>query len=154
MVLFRPFQSHHVSNGAIQVMSRKPLDVAHINLRIRESLRKKLADEAEKHRFSLNNEIRVRLEASFERQGFQSLTESGALLIAAQKLFTEATADLAQRLHSLDKQGDLLRASEALVLATEQGKQRGIKDAVARVKQIKDAIDEAAAATVRSLPTT
>jgi Arc-like DNA binding domain len=47
-------------------MPRKPVDTAHINLRIRESLRRKLAREAEKHRTSLNNEIRVRLEDSLK----------------------------------------------------------------------------------------
>jgi hypothetical protein len=49
-------------------MARKPVDTAHINLRIRESLRRKLELEADKHQTSLNNEIRVRLEVSLDRQ--------------------------------------------------------------------------------------
>ncbi len=61
-------------------MSRKSIDIAHVNLRIRESLRKRLAQEAKKHGFSLNNEIRVRLEASFEREASQSIAESAARL--------------------------------------------------------------------------
>jgi hypothetical protein len=47
-------------------MARKPLDIANINLRIRESLRAKLEREAKKNRTSLNNEIRLRLEDSLE----------------------------------------------------------------------------------------
>jgi hypothetical protein len=48
--------------------ARKPHDIVNFNLRIRESLRAKLAREAEKHHTSLNNEIRVRLEVSL-REG-------------------------------------------------------------------------------------
>jgi hypothetical protein len=54
-------------------MSRKPLDVAHVNPRIRESLRAKLAREAEKNRVSLNTEIRMRLEASLEKAAIRDL---------------------------------------------------------------------------------
>jgi len=128
-------------------MPRKSVDIAHVNLRIRESLRKKLADEAEKHRFSLNTEIRVRLEASFERQAFGSLAESTAFLVAAHKR-------LDARLRGLDRQGDLLRASEALLRAIEQGEHKAIKDAAAQVKQTTDMIDEEAKATVRRSQTT
>jgi Arc-like DNA binding domain len=46
---------------------RKPIDTAHVNLRIRESLRAKLEREAKAHRTSLNNEIRLRLEDSLEK---------------------------------------------------------------------------------------
>jgi hypothetical protein len=76
---------------------RKSVDIVHVNVRIREALRKKLADEAAKHRVSLNNEIRARLEASFEREGLQSLAESAATITAAHKSFTEAADDLARR---------------------------------------------------------
>ena len=48
-------------------MSRQPHDIANVNLRIRETLRAKLERAAHQHRFSLNNEIRLRLEDSFER---------------------------------------------------------------------------------------
>ena len=49
------------------VRMRKPVDTAHVNLRIRESLRAKLEREAKAHRTSLNNEIRLRLEDSLEK---------------------------------------------------------------------------------------
>ena len=68
-------------------MPRKPIDIAHINLRIRESLRKKLAAEAKKHGFSLNNEIRARLEESFEREGLKSISEIAAGLAETQEVF-------------------------------------------------------------------
>jgi hypothetical protein len=45
---------------------RKPTDVIQINLRLRESLRRKLERSAAKHRSTLSNEIRIRLEDSFE----------------------------------------------------------------------------------------
>ncbi|HMF19277.1 MAG TPA: toxin-antitoxin system HicB family antitoxin [Gemmataceae bacterium] len=49
-------------------MSRKPTDTTHISLRIRESLRRRLEREAEKHRTSLNTMIRLKLEDSFAEQ--------------------------------------------------------------------------------------
>jgi hypothetical protein len=57
-------------------MPRKPTDTTHISLRIRESLRRKLEREADKHQTSLNNEIRLRLEDSFEAQARRELPES------------------------------------------------------------------------------
>src|SRR5262249_39352115 len=54
-------------------MTRKPHDIANFNLRIRESLRAKLAREAEKNHTSLNNEIRRRLEASLEKAAVRDL---------------------------------------------------------------------------------
>jgi hypothetical protein len=47
-------------------LPRKPHAIAHVNVRLREHLRAKLAREAERHQTSLNNEIRIRLEKSFE----------------------------------------------------------------------------------------
>lgn len=54
-------------------MPRKPQDIINFNLRIRESLRAKLAREAEKNHTSLNNEIRLRLEASLEKAAVRDL---------------------------------------------------------------------------------
>jgi Arc-like DNA binding domain len=47
-------------------LPRKPADVAHINFRIREHLRRKLEAEAKRHQVSLNSEMHSRLEQSFE----------------------------------------------------------------------------------------
>src|SRR5262249_9493899 len=54
-------------------MPRKPTDTTHISLRIRETLRRKLEREADKHQTSLNNEIRLRLEDSFQVQARKDL---------------------------------------------------------------------------------
>jgi len=56
-------------------MSRQPHAIVSINLRIRETLRGKLEREAERHRFSLNNEIRLRLEDSFTREASRVLDD-------------------------------------------------------------------------------
>jgi 7-keto-8-aminopelargonate synthetase-like enzyme len=56
-------------------MSRQPHEIANINLRIRETLRAKLEREAKRHRFSLNNEIRLRLEDSFTRAATRTLDD-------------------------------------------------------------------------------
>jgi hypothetical protein len=47
-------------------MTRTPTDVAHINLRLRESLRHKLEVEAKRHQVNLNSEMIRRLESSFD----------------------------------------------------------------------------------------
>jgi hypothetical protein len=54
---------------------RKPTDTAHINLRIRERLRAKLAAEAERNRVSMNAEILRRLEESFETKDLATIAE-------------------------------------------------------------------------------
>jgi hypothetical protein len=59
-------------------MPRKPVDIAHVNVRIREALRRKLAHEAEKHRTSLNNEIRIRLEDSLKAAALRDIEEIAA----------------------------------------------------------------------------
>jgi hypothetical protein len=58
-------------------MSRKPREPLHtFPLRIRERLRAKIERAAQQHRCSMNNEIRLRLEDSFERIGLsRSLSE-------------------------------------------------------------------------------
>jgi hypothetical protein len=48
-------------------MPRQTHEVASFTLRIRESLRSRLLREAERHHFTLNNEIRIRLEDSLNR---------------------------------------------------------------------------------------
>jgi hypothetical protein len=127
-------------------MSRKPTDTAHVNLRIRESLRKKLADEAEDRHWSLNNEIRWRLEASFERQDLLSLADTASGLETVVLRFS-------QQFHELGKQGDLLRAAEALVKAIEQNDPDAIKDGVIRVRQTINMIETEAKAIPRRMHT-
>jgi hypothetical protein len=47
---------------------RKLTDVVQVNLRLRESLRRRLEEEAEKRGFSFNAELTRRLEQSLERE--------------------------------------------------------------------------------------
>jgi hypothetical protein len=49
-------------------MRRHPNDIVQIGLRLRESLRRKLEREADNHRISLNAEIVLRLQDSFEER--------------------------------------------------------------------------------------
>src|SRR5262249_44846276 len=53
-------------------MARKPADSYTFTLRIRESLRRELEREAEKHRTSLNTMIRLKLEDAFDAQDLRT----------------------------------------------------------------------------------
>jgi len=99
-------------------MPRKPTDTTHISLRIRESLRRKLEREADKHQTSLNNEIRLRLEDSFEAQARRDLPETvqdlkttAAKISAARKLseLEEQIAQAAAQSNDLGEIKTLLR---------------------------------------------
>ena len=57
-------------------MPRKPTETVQVNLRMKESLRRKLEREASKHFVSLNKEMTMRIEDSFEKAArgtFESL---------------------------------------------------------------------------------
>jgi Arc-like DNA binding domain len=70
-------------------LPRKPADIAHVNLRIREHLRRKLEAEAKRHQVSLNSEVMQRLEASFEDK--------------ARNDFTTIAQDISLRMTDLDQ---------------------------------------------------
>jgi hypothetical protein len=59
-------------------MSRKPEERVQVNLRIKEALRRKLADAAANHRVTFNKEMEMRLEDSFVRQSGRSFEEINA----------------------------------------------------------------------------
>jgi hypothetical protein len=59
---------------------RNPNVTVQVNLRIKESLRRKLEREADKHQTSLNNEMRLRLEDSFEATAERDLVGTAARL--------------------------------------------------------------------------
>ena len=86
-------------------MARKQTDIAHINLRIRENLRRKLEREAKAHQFSLNNEIRLRLEDSFEQQARRDLDSISNDMMANWFRYGE-------RFLALSLEDDLARALE------------------------------------------
>ena len=89
-------------------MPREPVDIVHVNLRIRENLRRDLEHEAKKHQVSLNYEITSRLQQTFEQQHI---------------LYTHQLAESAGRMllplieggQDLNLQGDLIRAIETLI---------------------------------------
>jgi hypothetical protein len=56
-------------------MPRPTHEVASFTLRIRESLRRRLEREAQRHHFTLNNEIRIRLEDSLNRDAVRVLDD-------------------------------------------------------------------------------
>jgi hypothetical protein len=84
---------------------RSPDTTVQVNLRIKESLRRKLEREANKHQTSLNNEMRLRLEDSFKAQ---ELRDHGEL--------NQHTKTLLERqgrhLTLYELQQDLIRAME------------------------------------------
>ena len=52
----------------MDTVARKPDETVQVNLRIKESFRRKLEGEAAKHQVSLNKEMIMRLEDSFQRK--------------------------------------------------------------------------------------
>jgi hypothetical protein len=89
-------------------MSRKPTDIAHVNLRIREPLRRELEREAKAHQVSLNYEITSRLQHTCEQRHLLTLhqvTENAGRMLLP----------LIERGHELNLQGDLVRAIETLI---------------------------------------
>jgi Arc-like DNA binding dprotein len=65
----RPITSavdHPGQRAAMPRREREPHEIVHINLRLREALRRQLASEAERHHTSLNNEIVLRLQDSLQ----------------------------------------------------------------------------------------
>ncbi len=72
-------------------MPRKPVDIAHVNLRIREHLRKRLETAAKRHQVSLNSEVMQRLETSFDdkaRNDFVTIAQDISLKIGDLDLLT------------------------------------------------------------------
>jgi hypothetical protein len=54
---------------------KKPADLVHINLRLREDLRQQLEDAAKQRGVTLSTEIRMRLDDSFEREPTRKLED-------------------------------------------------------------------------------
>jgi Arc-like DNA binding domain len=85
-------------------MSRRPAETVQINLRIKEGLRRRLEREAERHKVSMNMEIRMRLEDSLEAQALKSLEasaadlETNALRLGALVVRLELSQQLAEKL--------------------------------------------------------
>jgi hypothetical protein len=93
--------------------TRKETALLQYKLRIREALRRKIAKAAEKRGVSANYEMTWRLEQSFEREDMFSIHDVAEDLRIV-------WARCGNAFHELNKQGDLMRAAEALMKAVEQ----------------------------------
>jgi hypothetical protein len=91
-------------------MPRKSTEIVPIMLRIREDLRRKLEREAKRHRTSLNAEMNMRLEDSFDqaaRRSNESVAadlETNALRLGALVTRLELSEQLAERLAQTNDQ--------------------------------------------------
>jgi Arc-like DNA binding domain len=79
-------------------MPRKPSAVLDYKLRIRESLRRQLAQAAEKHGVSMNAEMVRRLEESFTRESNRSIGENARLIQTSAESIIAATRVLEAKL--------------------------------------------------------
>ncbi len=129
-------------------MARKPSDTAQLKLRIREDLRRRLERAARKRAVSLNFEMTDRLKESFDREAQRTIDAVGSDIAGHWARFGGAW-------HELNKQGDLVRASTALIeqLPAEVQEREAIKKAVAQVKKIIRLIEHEAALMIRGMST-
>ena len=88
--------------------ARKPTDTVQVNLRIKESERRRLEQAAKKSGVSLNGEMAARPERTLEQEWFLTIDQLGENV-------KRALYPLLEGAHELNKQGDLIRATEALI---------------------------------------
>jgi HicB family len=111
-------------------MARRPNETVQINLRLKESLRRKLEREALKHGISLNIEMRVRLEDSFKAQAMHNLEDvANDLKInwrrwAQRFLLLELQEDLAEAM-SRSKDPEVAKAAQVWLLTKRSWPPRG-----------------------------
>jgi HicB family len=116
-------------------MARKPADIVQPSLRIRDDLHRRLEQAAKKRGVSLNFEMTNRLKESFDREAYRTIDGVASDLENVWTRFAEV-------LHNDSLQGELLRATEALVeqLPAEIRERATIKEAVERVQKAITAI--------------
>jgi hypothetical protein len=112
---------------------RKPSDYAPYNLRIRQELRQRIAKAAAKNQTSENNEMRVRLEKSFEMDDQFTLS-----MITAD--MAKQWARWGETFYNARRMEDLLRATEQLIAAVERGEAVG--EQIERAKAVMKTIDK------------
>lgn len=93
-------------------MSRSPTDSVECKLRIRESLRARLAAEAERNRVSVNSEMTRRLEASLE-------DKPRATLATAAEDYGTSARDIRQVTTEMENEWAGLRATQTLMLLVD-----------------------------------
>jgi uncharacterized protein YecA (UPF0149 family) len=130
-------------------MPRRPTEVVQVNLRLRERLRRRLEQAARKRDVSLNFEMHSRLEQSFEQQDQRGLDNVRADF----ELLLERSA---KAVHEQNKQGDLLRAAEALLAQVDapEATVDEIRQAATQVRQVIAMIDAELKLAARRMHTT
>ena len=113
-------------------MARKPSDVIQIKIRVREDLRRRLEQAANKADRSINSEMASRLANSFNLPKLNEIT--GRL----ENVYTRLAHDLRDR----SQREDLMRAAEYLIeqLPTEVQGREAVKRAIAEVQNAITAI--------------
>ena len=103
--------------------ARKPTDIVQVNLRLRESLRRRLEREAEKRGLSFNAELTRRLEESFEREELNEALRTVILQVLTQEGLAETLkTGIAQALRDTDFYGGLARGHTGEVLRDIEAK--------------------------------
>jgi hypothetical protein len=129
-------------------MARKLTDVVQVNLRLREKLRRQLEKAAARRQVSLNYEMTSRIQETFDRKSLFDLdTVAGDMSIAWGRY--------SALFHTLNLQGDLMRAAETLVQQLEKTERddKAITKAVDKVKQVIKVIGLAGAKMPREMHT-
>jgi hypothetical protein len=128
-------------------MARKPSAILQYKLRIREPLRRRIEKAATKNGVSANAEMNSRLERSFNQESVRSID-----VVATHLSNTVDRIDTVA--HGLNKQGDLLRVTEALLQALDAGNGKSIAEAAEKAKQVVGMINIEAARVLRKMHTT
>jgi hypothetical protein len=127
-------------------MARKTTAIVQFSLRIREGLRRRLEAKAKTRGVSANYEITSRLERSLDEESLLTLSNISSDMAINWARYRDA-------FHELNKQGDLLKAAEALVEQVKQLPDANIKKAVADVERVVRMIDSEAARLARQMHT-
>jgi hypothetical protein len=130
-------------------VSRKPSATLQYKLRIREALRRRI-EQAAKGRpipVSANYEMVSRLEQSFEKESLWTLAGVAADMSNIWDRYGKA-------IDELNKQGDLIRAVEALLKLPAKADAADREDAVANVQRVITGIKAQAAEIPRRMRTT
>ncbi len=126
-------------------MPRKPTETVQVNLRIKESERRRLEGVAKKKGVSLNYEMTRRLTESFEREDKFKLQQITSDIAIEWARWSDALFDKEQS-------GDLVRAAEVLValLAQSAPDREVVEEAAAQVQKTIKAIKGHAEASARA----
>ncbi len=128
-------------------MPRKPMQVVQINLRIREELRRRLEREAKRRGVSLNFEMTSRLQETFDLETQRTFDKIGEDMKINWARYGEM-------FHELAKQGDLIRAAEALVKQVDaEDSSEAATAAAEKLRQVIKMLDQEATIARRKFTT-